>query len=233
MSKTSFLGLIDSLETCVRKQTWKPAGTEWGSYYSETNYSEAALKHKRQVVLEFLGSIHPEKVWDLGANTGMFSRLACEQGALTVAFDIDPAAVDLDFQESVRKKESRILPLVLDLTNPSPGLGWQNQERLSLIERGPADVVMALALIHHLAISNNVPLDSLAEFLAKLAPWLIIEFVPKSDSQVERLLATRQDIFPNYDPEGFEHAFRKVYEIKKVVPVQESERLLYLMERLI
>lgn len=232
MSKISFLGLLDSLETLIRKLAWKPAGTEWGSYYKETNYSEKALEHKRQIVKDFLDLVHPEKVWDLGANTGLFSRLACDQGALTLAFDIDPAAVDLNYQEAARKKETHILPLVLDLTNPSPSLGWQNKERMSLMERGPADAVMALALIHHLAISNNVPLESLADSFASIAPWLIIEFVPKTDSQVERLLATREDIFPVYDQKGFEQAFQRNFVIRKLMPVQDSERLLYLMERL-
>jgi hypothetical protein len=111
-------------------------------------------------------------------------------------------------------------------------MGWQNQERMSLLERGPADAVMALALVHHLAISNNVPLESLATFFAQIAPWLIIEFVPKTDTQVERLLATRQDIFPEYNPDGFEQAFSKEFAIRKVEPVLDTERQLYLMERL-
>ena len=232
MSRVSFLGLLESLEGSIRNLSWKPVGTEWGSYYTDTNYSETALEHKRQVVEDFLESIHPGKVWDLGANTGYFSRIASNMGALTVAFDIDPAAVDLNYHEAAHKKESCLLPLVLDLTNPSPDLGWQNQERMSLLERAPADVVMGLALVHHLAISNNVPLEDLASFLAQIAPWLIIEFVPKSDSQVERLLATRKDIFPAYNPAGFEQAFGKFFAIRKTVPVQDSVRQLYLMERL-
>lgn len=231
MSRISFLGLLDSLEATVRSLSWKPAGTEWADYYQETNYSQTALAHKHQIVEEFLGFIRPGKVWDLGANVGIFSRIASAQGALTVAFDIDPAAVDLNYREAVRQDERLLLPLVLDLTNPSPGIGWQNQERFSLLERGPADAVMALALIHHLAISNNVPLESLGVFFAKIAPWLIVEFVPKSDSQVERLLATRQDIFPDYNIEGFEQAFGSVFTIHKVVQIQDSARLLYLMER--
>jgi len=232
MSRISFLGLIDSLEAAIHNLRWKAAGTEWAGYYLETNYSKIAQEHKYKVVEDFLQFIHPGKVWDLGANTGYFSRIASGMGALTVAFDIDPAAVDLSYREAVHKKEGLILPLVLDLTNPSPSLGWQNQERMSLLERGPVDAVLALALIHHLAISNNVSLEGLAGFLARMAPWLIIEFVPKNDSQVERLLASRQDIFPEYNLEGFERAFGKAFSICKVVPVQDSERKLYLMERL-
>ena len=232
MSRVAFLGLLDSLEASISKLSWKPAGTEWAKYYTDTNYSERALEHKRQVVEDFLKQLNPGKIWDLGANTGMFSRIASRQGALTMAFDIDPAAVDLNYREAASKKDSLLLPLVIDLTNPSPSMGWQNQERMSLLERGPADAVMALALVHHLAISNNVPLESLATFFAQIAPWLIIEFVPKTDSQVERLLATRQDIFSEYNPDGFEQAFSKEFAIRKVEPVLDTERQLYLMERL-
>jgi len=232
MSRVAFLGLLDSLEASIRKLSWKPAGTEWAKYYTDTNYSERALEHKRQVVEDFLKQLNPGKIWDLGANTGMFSRIASTQGALTMAFDIDPAAVDLNYREAASRRDSLLLPLVIDLTNPSPSMGWQNQERMSLLERGPADAVMALALVHHLAISNNVPLESLATFFAQIAPWLIIEFVPKTDSQVERLLATRQDIFPEYNPDGFEQAFSKAFAIRKVEPVLDTERQLYLMERL-
>ena len=224
MSRVAFLGLLDSLEASIRKLSWKPAGTEWAKYYTDTNYSERALEHKRQVVEDFLKQLNPGKIWDLGANTGMFSRIASTQGALTMAFDIDPAAVDLNYREAASRRDSLLLPLVIDLTNPSPSMGWQNQERMSLLERGPADAVMALALVHHLAISNNVPLESLATFFAQIAPWLIIEFVPKTDSQVERLLATRQDIFPEYNPDGFEQAFSKAFTIRKVEPVLDTER---------
>jgi hypothetical protein len=124
-----------------------------------------------------------------------------------------------------------MLPLVMDLTNPSPGLGWAHAERDALLDRGPADTVIALALIHHLAISNNVPLVRLAEFFARTGRNLIIEFVPKSDSQVQRLLSTREDIFPGYHQEGFETTFSSRYEILAREDIPQSERSLYLMRR--
>jgi hypothetical protein len=120
----------------------------------------------------------------------------------------------------------------MDLTNPSPSLGWANEERDSFGRRGPADLALALALIHHLAISNNVPLLQVADFLAKIAKWLVIEFVSKADSQVQKLLVSREDIFPNYTREGFESAFCQRFRIVEAVNVHESERVLYLMERL-
>lgn len=230
MSKVSFLGLIDNLESSVRKLKWKPAGTEWASYYVDNNYSPEAFEHKRQVVDEFLVQCGQGRVWDLGANTGLFSRAASRRGMPTAAFDIDPAAVELNYLDCKAKAERNLLPLVMDLTNPSPGIGWQNQERMALLERGPVEVVMALALVHHLAISNNVPLTQLASFFQGITRWLIVEFVPKEDSQVKRLLATREDIFPDYQQEGFEKAFRESFTIHKSVPIRDSVRCMYLME---
>ena len=130
-----------------------------------------------------------------------------------------------------RRGEDRLLPLLLDLTNPSPGLGWGNRERLSVIERGPADVVLALALVHHLAIGHNVPLAKVAEFLASVGRSLIIEFVPKTDSQVGRLLVVREDIFPDYTREGFEAAFATYFATEGIEPIAGTERVLYLLRR--
>jgi ribosomal protein L11 methylase PrmA len=230
VSKLGLTGLIDSLQKTVRGLRWQAAGTEWGDYYDATNYTREAFDHKVQLVKDFLASIQPQQVWDLGANTGVFSRLAAEQGALTIASDIDQAAVEKNYQEMRQKKETNLLPLVLDLTNPSPGIGWGNEERESFTQRGPVDLVMALALVHHLAISNNVPLAGVAEYLARLGRWLIVEFIPKEDSQVQRLLATREDIFPTYHQAGFEEAFRTCFRIAETRPIQGSKRVLYLMQ---
>ena len=232
MSKMSFMGLMDSLESTTRKLSWKPSGTEWGDYYiaSASHYSPSAFDHKKQVVSQFLERIQPATTWDLGANTGEFSQLAVEKGSLTIAFDIDPAAVEQNYLLNKKKKETPMLPLVMDFTNPSPSLGWHNRERHSLIERAPADALLALALIHHLAISNNVPLLLLAEYFHDLGHWLIIEWVPKEDSQVQKLLVSRQDIFMGYHQEGFEAAFGEYFNILDKVPIQDSPRMLYLME---
>jgi hypothetical protein len=127
--------------------------------------------------------------------------------------------------------ETHLLPLVADLTNPSSAIGWAERERISLAGRGPADVVMALALVHHLAIGNNVPLPAIAEYFARLGRALIIEFVPKEDSQVQRLLAAREDIFVNYTQPEFERAFGHWFRIEQAVPIRESQRTLYCMTR--
>ena len=231
VSETGVRALIDSLRRAVEALDWKPAGTEWCDYYADTNYSGDAMTAKEATVAAFIEQISPKTAWDLGANTARFSRLAAERGAYTCAFDIDPAAVEKAYRDARTRKDDSLLPLRMDLMNPSPGLGWRLAERESFAERGRPDVVLALALVHHLAIGRNVPLPDLAEFFAGLTEHLIVEFVPKADSQVVRLLASREDIFPDYTEDGFEAAFSHRFEILRREEVSGSERTMYLMRR--
>jgi hypothetical protein len=119
----------------------------------------------------------------------------------------------------------------MDLANPSPGTGWANEERPSLAQRGPADLVLALALIHHLAIGNNVPFDRVAGWVADLAPAVAVEFVPKQDPEVQALLVTREDVFDRYDQERFEAAFEERFAIEDQWALRGSDRTVYLMRR--
>ncbi|MCP4705542.1 MAG: SAM-dependent methyltransferase [candidate division Zixibacteria bacterium] len=231
ISKFSMLGLIDNLESAIRKLDWSPTGTEWADYYQGTNYSTAMLDQKKELVDDYIQKTQPEIVWDLGANTGMFSDLSANRGIETISFDIDPSCVEMNYRECKKLKKKSILPLLLDLANPSPAIGWENKERNSLIQRGPADTVLALALIHHLAISNNVPLGKTAEFFAGIGKNLIIEFVPKSDSMVHRLLTTRKDIFPNYTQVDFEENYRQYFKIISSQKIKDSQRTIYLMKK--
>jgi len=231
IKRHSLLALVDNLESAIKKLKWRMPETEWGKYYSHTNYSTEALEFKKQIITNFFNKIKPRMVWDIGANTGLFSRLAAQQGIKTISFDIDCAAVEKNYQECLIKSEKNILPLFLDLTNPSPAIGWDNKERMSLLERGPADTVMALALIHHLAISNNLPLGKIAKFFSKASQSLIIEFIPKTDSNVQKLLSSREDIFPDYTQENFESEFKKYFNIQTAVNIKGSDRVLCLMIR--
>lgn len=231
LSKDALRNMLNGLIQTVQKLTWQPKGTEWGEYYSATNYSDDSLKQKGELVGAFIDKCKPKTVWDLGANNGLFSREAARRGVFTVASDIDPAAVEKNYLTLRNKGEKNLLPLVMDLTNPSPAIGWANQERESFSARGPVDMLLALALIHHLAISNNLPLDSIAEFFAGTAKWSVVEFVPKTDSQVQRLLSTRKDIFDRYTVEGFEEAFKHFFTVVEKKPVSGSERMLYLLKR--
>jgi hypothetical protein len=229
VTASAALGLVRSLRGAIESLEWSPAGTEWAEYTEDNNYSTEAARSKRAAVIELLQGLSARTAWDLGANTGEYSRAAREVVPSVIAFDLDPAAVERNYRRVKGENETGILPLVLDLTNPSPALGWAHRERLSLEERGPADVLLALAVVHHLAIGHNLPLDRIAGFLARVGRKLIIEFVPKSDSQVQRLLRDRPDIFPDYTLEGFEAAFRSRFDIERAVGVAESERRLYLM----
>lgn len=231
VSHKALVGLLDSLRNTVKGLSVRIGKTEWAHYYDHTNYSEEAFEEKRAIVSGFIERVNPKRVWDLGGNTGAFSRLASDRGIFTIAFDVDPDAVSQNYIQVRKNHEADLLPLVIDLTNPSPGLGWGHAERQSLIERGPVSMVLALALIHHLAISNNVPLRKAAEFFAQISEHLVIEFVSKSDSQVQRLLRSREDIFPNYSVAGFEEAFGYDYDILAKELLKDSERILYLMKR--
>lgn len=232
ISRFQTMALLASLRATVEKLEWKTPATTWGDYYSNTNYSEAAMRRKETLVGEMISSVSPSSVWDLGANDGTFSRLAAGAGIPTVSMDFDPVAVELNYRQCASADERVLHPLLIDLTNPSPSLGWSSSERDSLLGRGPADLVLALALVHHLAIGNNVPLDELARFFTSVGRSVVIEFIPKSDSQVKRMLATRRDIFSEYNRDGFEKAFRKKFEIARADPIEGTDRIMYLMQRL-
>jgi ribosomal protein L11 methylase PrmA len=231
MNRIAFLGLIDNLESAVKKLKLRNYGTEWANYYENINYVSDAFVHKKKIVSELIEKEKPKIIWDIGANAGVFSRIAGNKGVKVISFDIDPIAVEKNYLECIKKDETNILPLLIDIINPSPGIGWENRERMSLIERGPTDTVFALALIHHLAISNNLPLYKIASFFYSICNTLIIEFVPKTDTQVQILLSTRQDIFSEYNQHLFEHEFSRYFTIQFSTRINNSDRVIYLMKK--
>jgi hypothetical protein len=235
VSRHAALGLVDNLKTAMQRMKWQPLSSEWSDYYAATNYSTEAFLSKKQLVTQILKKIAPRPsiVWDLGSNTGEFSRMASEMGIQTISFDGDPACVEKNYLECRNRGETHLLPLLLDLTNPSSGGGWENRERRSLLERGPADTVLALALIHHLAIANNLPLSKIAAFFGRICHSLVIEFVPKTDSQAARLLASREDIFQNYDQMNFEQEFSRLFKINFSANIPGTQRTIYWMEKII
>ena len=230
VSKLAQFGLIDSLRRSIERFEWRQ-GTLWGDYYEHTNYSEEAMESKRSLVREALAALQPKVVWDIGANTGEFSKIAAETAGIVVAWDLDAGAVNQHYAAIRAHGVENVLPLVVDLTNPSPALGWAHRERDSFLQRANADVVLALALMHHLVIGNNVPMRELARFLSSIGPRLVIEFVPKSDTQVQRMLSTRKDIFDDYTQEGFEKAFASSYAVRQKRQVTDSLRWIYSLER--
>ncbi|MBR1604563.1 MAG: class I SAM-dependent methyltransferase [Alphaproteobacteria bacterium] len=229
-SKSYHKAIVNGLISLIESLKFATKDTEWGDYYTFTNYDDKAQNSKENLVKDFIKRTKSLTLWDIGANNGYYSRMASDTGIKTVAFDIDPIAVEKNYRQVKKNKEENILPLIMDLTNPSPAIGWNLEERSSVVQRGKADTVMALALIHHLAISNNLPFKMIAKFLAAICKNLIIEFVPKNDSQVQKLLSTREDIFPGYDIEHFEADFGKYFKIIHKETVSNSVRTLYLFK---
>ena len=177
------------------------------------------------------GTMAPSVVWDLGANAGRYSAIAARHVERVVALDIDPAASERHWRSIVSRGETRVLPILQDLADPSPAIGWDARERLSLFDRAEGATLLALALVHHLAIGRNVPLPMLSATLARLGDGLIIEWVPKGDPMVERLLASREDVFPDYTEAGFQAAFAPTWTTVDRQPVAGTTRVLYLMRR--
>ncbi len=229
-SRKNLENLIDSLTAFTASIKPPKIKTEWDSYYNGTNYEFDSFSEKKRIVSEIVSERKPDTVIDLGANRGDFSRIAAEHCRLVLAPDIDPNAAELNYLKVRENKEEKIFPFLLDLCNPTPGLGWGNSERSAALDRISGDLVLALALIHHLCIGNNVPMRNTAEMFRKMAPALLLEFVPKEDSQTKRLLRAREDIFPNYQLEECVRIFKEFYSQCRIYPLSGSARSLLFFE---
>jgi hypothetical protein len=232
MSEGRRLALLDHLRRTIEGLKLPAHGTVWADYADQTSYSDAATASKEAIVKSMLEAVAAEggkRAWDVGANTGRYSAVAANAGFWVLALDIDWAAVERHYLALRASGEKRIMPLLGDIAEPSPAIGWENTERASLIERANADVLVALALVHHLAIGRNVPLPMISRLMARLSPNLIVEWIPKEDPMVKRLLAAREDIFADYSPDGFRAAFGGDFEIVEEAPIEDSGRVLFRM----
>ena len=230
ISETGQRALLDSLRRTVEGLSWQPT-SHWSEYASTTSYSDAATSSKGEIVREMLVAAGGGSAWDLGANTGVYSAMAADAGYRVVAWDQDAASVEAHWLRIRGDGGPAVLPLVLDLANPSPAIGWGLEERGSFLDRGEPDVLLGLALVHHLAICNNVPLPGVADLFARIAPRAIVEFVPKEDPMTRRLLAARRDIFEHYTIDGFREAFGGPFRIAREANVADSPRTIFLLER--
>ncbi len=228
--KFSLLAIIDSLETSIRKLKLSTKKTEWADYYENTNYTIRAMEHKKSIVSEYLDTTKSKTLVDMGSNTGDFSLISSKKGIQTISIDFDFLAIERIYQRCINDGINNILPLLININSPTPAIGWANEERKSFLSRCCVDTVLALAIIHHLTISNNIPFDKIAGMFSNMCNHLIIEFIPKSDTQIKKMLSTREDIFSNYTQQYFEKAFSNYFTIEKIDKIDESERFIYLMK---
>ncbi|MBK8088641.1 MAG: SAM-dependent methyltransferase [Chitinophagaceae bacterium] len=218
--------IIQSLYDCIKGLSVPETTTTWNNYYEETILSVNYLSEKKKLVSSLLEKMTYNTVIDLGANEGEFSLL-CKKEALVIATDFDSACINSFYTTLTKQKQKNILPLVVDLTYPSPDMGWVNTERPAFFQSEKFDVGFALALIHHLAIGKNLSFEQLAVFFAESCSQLVIEFVPKEDPKVKEMLTWRKDIFENYTEDHFQTVFENQFELKTKIPVPGSVRVLY------
>lgn len=232
ISKTQLLNIVQNLEDTVKSINLSKYKTEWEEYYSNTNYTDDSFNIKKEIIDEFRLKIQPKNVWDMGCNTGVFSRIFSDNGVKVAAFDIDRLAIEKAYLTVKERDEKNIFPLIFDISNPSPALGFNNAERKTLTDRAnDVDLTLALALIHHLRITYSIPFDYLAGYFSKISKYLIIEFVEKEDSKIKTMLLNREDIFDDYTMENFEAEFSKIYNIIEKRPIPDTKRIIYLMEK--
>ena len=229
-SKQKLELLLKGLENFVQKLSPKKIKTTWDDYYTGTILGDDYLTAKTSLVKSFISEIDFTNVIDLGANDGHFSLLFADDKNV-IATDADNNCINELYLKIKATGRSNILPLVNNLTTPSPAIGWNNAERDSITVRLKADLVLALALVHHLAIAHNVPLALLANWLQPMGAYLIIEFVPKADEKVKLLLQNRKDIFDDYSIENFKTIFAAKYQILKEAKIDHTNRSLFLMKR--
>ena len=204
---------------------YKPSGV-WADYTKICNYDDQADNCKKELVRKMLQQSKPKEVLDIGCNTGTYSFLAAECGANVTAVDGDHDAIE-NLYRRLRKNPATINPMVVDLGNPSPSIGYMNVERPSFLERSNPDCVMALALIHHLLVSANMSVDAISEQMYEMTNRdLILEFVPTDDNMFERLMNYRVDLFQDINLESCLAAFEPRFELLEQHPVTGSKRTL-------
>jgi ribosomal protein L11 methylase PrmA len=232
LSRRAYQGILVQLRDWIASLKSAVSGDSvWTNYTSFHTYSSADGASKRDAVSGFVEKWAPGLVLDLGCNTGEYSVAALKSGAgYVVGAEFDSDAAEKAF--SMASAESlAFLPIVLDAANPSPDQGWDDAERAGFRTRANFDMLIALAVEHHLAIGRNVPLDGVVDWMVSLAPRGVIEFVPKNDTTVQAMLANRQDIFPDYTEEAFRSALAKRARIEASVPVSREGRVLFAFDR--
>lgn len=223
-------GIVLSLAAAVKALPAPHGSTQWGDYAADGSYTAAGRRSKKEIVARWLADSSAERIWDIGGNAGDFARLGTSLGIRVVCMDSDVLAVARNYERSKAQGDARMLPLLVDIANPTSGRGWRSEERASLLQRGRPDLVMMLALVHHLCLSANIPFPMLADLLADLTPRAIMEWVPPDDAQVVEMTQLRREALDGYSEKAFEEALLTRFHIRERAPIAESGRVLYLLE---
>lgn len=236
LSKQAQLNIVETLFNYIRKIKLNLA-TEWGNYYDKTNYDTDAFEAKKQLIYKWVAPLKPKRLIDVGGNDGTFARTVSSDIKHVIVTDIDSNAVDYNQQQIQQNNEQNMLAFVSDILQPSPGIGFNNTERSSLIDRlkqYAPDVTMALALIHHITLSGNVPFEKSASFFASFSKQLIIEFPKREDSWVTSLLVRKREFinhFDFYNLKAFETGYSKYFNMEKKEEIKGTNRVLYLFSK--
>ena len=226
--KELFVANVRKMRKLVERLDWNPPEGVWTAYGERNSYTDDDARRKDEFVREVATSRSWPLVWDIGANNGRYSRIAAEGAGTVVAVDADQGPVELLYRDLRDEGNRQILTLAMNLADPSPGLGWRGLERKTLAQRGAPDLVLALALVHHVAISANVPVKEFVDWLASLGCALVIEFPTREDPMVKKLLAPKRDgLHPDYELGFFERVLGEAFEVERSERLESGTRVLY------
>jgi hypothetical protein len=207
----------------------RPSGV-WSDYYTEASTRDDYMERKKEIISTWLKDLEIKTAIDTGANEGFFSKLLLDKNAFTIAADLDHYSVNNLYHDCRNNNLGLLHPMIIDLSAPTPAIGVNNEERTSFLSRVKTDMVLALALVHHLSIGHNIPFETTASMFSRMGKQLIIEFVPKEDEKVRLMLLQKKDIYPGYSMEAFEKAFSNFFSIVHKAEIPGSGRTLYLMK---
>ncbi len=220
---------LQSMERLISKLKWKAGETSWSGYRQSNTYSDSDDQRKQAFVGEVAAIEKPTLTWDMGCNDGAYSRIAAEHSERVVAFDFDHATVEALYRSLREEGNTKILPLVSNLADPSPALGWRGLERKTLVDRGAPDLMLALALIHHVSISANIPVADFLQWARDLGTTLLIEFPKRTDPMVRALLANKHEgANPDYEEGNFERELERRFTVERREELPSGDRILYL-----
>lgn len=230
--QNKMLQLVSNLEENIKACTLpKKDKATWSNYYDKTIISQKYLSDKEIIFRKLIISTEFKTVLDIGANDGFFSKIISEKAASVVSVDFDSHCINSLYSYTKKHKVLNILPLCIDFSHPTPAIGFNNTERNSFLDRAQFDLVLALALVHHLAISKNIPFQNIAASFQKIAKTVIVEFISKKDEKVQQLLQNRKDNFSSYNEDEFLKAFGKYFNIISTTNIAGTHRNMYLLSR--